>query len=72
MSNQERIEFAKQQIDKVVSSGNKKEDVYSTVLNTAKDLDLAELLFLDLVEDDYKVAIGVLKRINKKIIGRSN
>lgn len=66
MNNQERIEFAKQQIDKVVSSGNKKEDVYSTVLNTAKDLDLAELLFLDLVEDDYKVAIGVLKTINKE------
>ena len=63
MNNQEKIEFAKQQIDKVISSGKRKEDVYTTVLNTAKSIDLADTLFLDLIEQDITTSLKVLQKI---------
>ena len=66
MNTEEKIEFAKQQIDKTISSGNRKEDVYTTVLNTAKSVDLAVVLFTDLIEEDISVSIKVLQKITNK------
>ena len=66
MNNQEKIEFAKQQIDKAISSGKRKEDVYLTIFNTAKSTDLANTLFLDLIEEDSTTSLKVLQKITNE------
>ncbi|MBQ8131621.1 MAG: hypothetical protein IJ193_03940 [Bacilli bacterium] len=66
MTDQEKIEFAKQQINKAISSGQRKEDAYAIVINTAKNLDLANSLFQDILYEDFKTAVKIVKQLTKE------
>lgn len=68
MIDRDKIEYAKSQMNKAISLGKKKHDVYSTVLNTASDKELANYLFEEVLREDFKTAILIYKSIDNKAI----
>ncbi len=61
-----KLENAKKVMSSYIASGENKVDVYTKVLNTAHDIDLAIILFRDLCENDFATALEVYKNISQE------